>query len=131
MNNPNTSPFDFDKWAKLAREDPVAFERKRKLLIEQEISRAPASRQPHLRAMQWRIEMERRKYKDKLSYCAHIFNRMWDSVYGPNGLLDALQTITTDKGLSHRIRHSSAQVLPLHRGRGRSTCPPLAPHKKQ
>ena len=44
--------FDFDEWAKLYRENPVEFERKRKEFLDAEISKAPEKHRIALRLLQ-------------------------------------------------------------------------------
>ena len=86
-----TRPFDFDGWMMLARNDPSAFEDKRREAIDEMVRRAPPDRQQRLRGLQWRIELERRRYRNPQMACAHLFSMMWDQVYGENGLLDSLR----------------------------------------
>lgn len=83
-------PFDFDEWAMLAKTDPTAFAQRRADLIEAVIANAPLERQPQLRRLQWRIDMERQRCSNPMHACIHLFNKMWDSVYSERGLLNAL-----------------------------------------
>ena len=82
--------FDFDEWAVLAKTDPVAFAQRRMDAIEAIIASAPIERQHQLRCLQWRIDMERQRCRNPMHACIHLFNKMWDSVYGERGLLSAL-----------------------------------------
>lgn len=87
----STSPdFDFDGWALLAKSDPAAFEERRRAVIEQAIAAMPQERQARLRGLQWRIDLERARYRHPLVSCSQLFNMMWASVYGEGGLVDAL-----------------------------------------
>ncbi|MEK7323093.1 MAG: DUF3135 domain-containing protein [Pseudomonadota bacterium] len=83
--------FDFDSWAKLAATDSQAFEEKRRETIEHVIEQISPDRQPRLRGLQWRIDVERKKHRHPLAACSQLFNKMWASVYGAGGLSDALQ----------------------------------------
>lgn len=85
------SEFNFDEWLQLAKSDPEAFEKRRQQAIDAMIAAAPDERRQRLRGLQWRIDMERRKYKDSLVSCRKVFSMMWSSVYSENGLLQALQ----------------------------------------
>lgn len=91
MNKPEQ--FDFDDWARLATEDPEAFEERRRQAIEAVMAQAPQM-ETRLRALQWRIDMERSRHSNPLSSCIHVYRMMWDSVYGERGLLDALQALS-------------------------------------
>lgn len=85
------SDFNFDEWQQLAKSDPEAFEKRRQQAIDELITSAPGQQQHRLRGLQWRVDMERRKYKDSLVSCQRVFSMMWESVYSDNGLLQALQ----------------------------------------
>ncbi len=82
--------FDFDEWLQLAKSDPEAFEARRKQVVDDVIQQAPSKQQHRLRGLQWRVDMERNKYKDSLVSCQKVFSMMWNSVYGEQGLLHAL-----------------------------------------
>lgn len=88
-----TPAFDFDTWAALARSDPEAFELRRKELIEQFIAAAPAHLQARLRGLQWRIDIERKRYKHPLKSCIALHAMMWEAMYGEGGLLEALNRL--------------------------------------
>ncbi len=89
-NHKTTESFDFDAWKTLAETDPEAFERKRREMIEATISQAPAQMRQRLTGLQWRIEMERSQSSNPIQSFLRIYKMMWHSVYGENGLLDAL-----------------------------------------
>jgi hypothetical protein len=55
------SQFDFDDWLRLAQENPHAFEARRERLIDETITAAPDRLRDRLRALQWRIDQERRR----------------------------------------------------------------------
>jgi len=85
MSN-ETSEFPFDFWAKLAQEDPDAFEKARKLMLDSLIEAAPARAQPRLKGLQWQIERIRSKAATPLSACLKISDMMWTNVLGEDGL---------------------------------------------
>ena len=91
-----SSDFDFEEWAVLAKTDPEAFEAKRQMEIEKLIASASPSTQTRLRGLQWQIDAERRRAGTPLSACVRVFNQMWESVYGEGGLLDALNSMEGD-----------------------------------
>lgn len=86
----NDHPLIFDDWKDLAASDPEAFEQRRREVIEQFISSIPPERQLRLRRLQWRIDMERRRCSNPVQSCLSLYTMMWDSVYGSNGLQEAL-----------------------------------------
>ena len=89
--------FNIDEWAALAKTDPEAFAQRRADVIEAIIASAPLDRQQQLRRLQWRIDMERQRCRNPMHACIHLFNKMWDSVYSENGLLNALLMIQNTK----------------------------------
>lgn len=111
-----TPDFDFDTWAELARSDPEAFELRRKALIDQIIEAAPAHLQARLRGLQWRIDIERKRYKHPLKSCMALHAMMWESMYGKGGLLEALNRLREPlQGGSPSPAPPSGQVLPFRR----------------
>lgn len=100
--------FDFNAWMVLAKSDPDEFEQRRRLAIEEFLSRSDC--QYRLRCLQWRIDMERRKYRHPLVSCVRLYNMMWDSVY-------ALQQLTVPgfEAGAPQNRGKSAKILPFRR----------------
>ena len=86
--------FDFDEWMYLAHSDPDAFEERRKRVIDEAIARAPQHMQTRLRALQWRIDMERSRASNPLSACIRLSNMMWKMVYGKQGLIATIGDLT-------------------------------------
>ena len=82
--------FDFAAWAELAKTDPESFEEQRRRLISLTIEAMPSEQRARLRGLQWRIDMERARYRHPLASCTWMFNQMWSAVYGKDGLVDAL-----------------------------------------
>lgn len=78
----------FSEWARVAENDPSAFEAMRRAAIEDFICRAPARHQERLRRLQWRIDQERRLARTPMNACIRLSRMMWKSVLGPGGLRD-------------------------------------------
>lgn len=106
---------NFDEWRMLAETDPDEFERRRREVLEAFIDESPADRRPHLRRLQWRIDMERRyHWRNPLVATRRLFDMMWESVYGEDGLLPALQSLTQDGAhVPKPPKAASADVLRL------------------
>ncbi len=110
------SRFNFDAWKKLAETNPEAFEIQRKKVLQAEIAKAPKPMQHRLTGLQWRVDMERKRCGNPTQSMIHIYKKMWNSVYGENGLLSALHANTSAQ-LAAASRQetpaSRAQVLPF------------------
>ena len=105
-NKIHGNELNFDEWRELAESDPEEFERRRRDVLDAFIAETPRHVQPHLRRLQWRIDMERRyHWRDPLVATRKIYDMMWESVYGDDGLLPALQSLTDG------IQRSPAQDL--------------------
>ncbi len=105
--------FDFAGWARLAREDPVAFERERARLIGQLIEAAPAEQRPRLEALQWRVEQVRRLSRTPLAACLKLSSMMWERVTGEHGLLAQIQGLEQPAGAASRTAAARGTVLPF------------------
>jgi Protein of unknown function (DUF3135) len=84
---------EFDAWARLAREDPQAFEQQRNELLEQAILDAPARLRQRLRGLQWKLDRIRATSATPLAASIRMQQLLWDSVTGPQGLLARLRCI--------------------------------------
>lgn len=110
-SNP-VSPQGFDEWAALAKQDPQAFERQRRQVIDRAILAAPADRQPQLRRVQWKLDQIRSTSRTPMVACLRMQRLLWESVAGDHGLLACLQ-----RPAAARQRHeniASARIIPLH-----------------
>ncbi len=85
--------FVFDAWARLAQENPPAFEEARRLMLDSLIESAPLSVQPRLKGLQWQIETIRERATTPLGACLKISNLMWQNVVGEKGLATRLQEL--------------------------------------
>ncbi len=91
MSEANVRIEEFDEWAELARSDPDSFEKRRRAVIDDFIASAPERNQHHLRCLQWRIDMERKRASTPLAACYQIYRMMWQSFAGERGLVAALR----------------------------------------
>ncbi|WP_457755692.1 DUF3135 domain-containing protein [Thermodesulfatator indicus] len=107
----NQEHFDdwFERMARLAKEDPEAFEKERLALIEEAISQAPPENQEKLRKFQWRIDMERKRAKTPLGACIKLYDMLLDMVYGEGGFLESLQTL---KNILTDVKEGRTPTLP-------------------
>jgi len=105
--------FDFDAWVELARQNPQAFEEKRKHIIEAAIQGAPEQKQQRLRCLQWKLDKIRETSRTPMMACLQINRLLWENVTGKHGLLNSLQSLQGDRAGSLGQR-KSAKIIPLH-----------------
>ena len=99
MDKTDTRPkFDFDAWAKLARNDPEAFELERNLLVERAIMRAPPDKQQRLRCLQWKLDQIRNLASTPMAACLQINRLLWENIISDHGLLHCLQRLQSGAG---------------------------------
>jgi hypothetical protein len=110
MQPSSDSAFDFERWAALAKADAASFEAQRAQMIDALIAGSSPRNQARLRGLQWQIDVVRGRAGSPLSSCVRMFNRMWESVYGERGLLEALRTVD---GPPLRER-TSGEIVELH-----------------
>jgi len=81
MDNDNKTPakkdFDFEEWATLARDDPAAFERRRREVVQAVIDSAPAHLHQRLEGLQFRLDLERSRSSTPLGACVRMNSLMW------------------------------------------------------
>jgi hypothetical protein len=70
--------FDVDEWLRLARDEPGEFERRRQAAIDSLIAQAPAEQRERLRALQCRIDLERRRAKTPFEATLRLQSMMWE-----------------------------------------------------
>ena len=94
MNNleDSSNEYDFDTWMLLYKKDPDSFEKNRLKLIQAPINKAPEEMQRRLTGIQWRVDCEIKLAKTPMAGCIKVYEMMMDSVYKPDGLLDALSS---------------------------------------
>ena len=103
--------------AKLASDDPQAFEALRSELIENFISRAAQKNQPRLRGLQFRVDAIRRLSRSPLGALMKIQNLMWESFLRMNRELHSAVSLVRGRvrsgaGVDARARRS-ARVIPF------------------
>jgi hypothetical protein len=89
---------DWEEWVRLAREDPEKFERERAATIEELIMSQPAETRHRNRQLQWKINAIRQTSPNSLYACVRIYEMLMDSVYGPDGLLAAIELLGSRNG---------------------------------
>lgn len=104
------SEFDFDEWARIAREDPAEFERRRVAAIEALIASAP-DRRARLEGTQWRLDRERELAHTPLKACLRISAMMWDSFLEMKSGLDDIAASVSALELSSPLRLVGAPVI--------------------
>ncbi len=92
LNKPQDQ-LDFDRWLKLAEEDPVAFEEQRKAYIDRYIAEASLAVRDRLAKAQWRIDKERELASNPMDACIRINSMMWDVFAGDRGLSKTLNSV--------------------------------------
>lgn len=107
----DTFVFDFDAWKALAERDPGAFEVQRAAVIGAYIGQLPADRRRRLAGLQWRIDVQRRKYRHPMAACRWLYDLMWESCAGREGLRAVIDGVAVADVDAHRP--PSAMVLPF------------------
>ena len=102
----SSAEFDFDEWAKLAKENPDAFENKRQQMIQEVIDKSSPKIRRRMQGLQWQIDQVRATSTNPMASCLKISQMMWDKTIGEDGLVDHLQQLTDP---SHR-RDASNQT---------------------
>ena len=106
--------FDFDHWSRLSGEDPQAFERARLEAVDALIAQAPPEQRTRLRALQSRIDLERRRAGHPLGACVRISRMMWSRLDDLQHALDDLRAQFAPRGgRVPRPLPASARVLPF------------------
>jgi len=103
--------FDFDAWAKLARENPAEFERRREAVLRASIEAAPVKHRRRLQGLQFQIDMERRRAGSALGACLKLNAMMWASFHELREELNGVVNGTPRE----ESAHVNARVIPMHR----------------
>lgn len=120
MSEPSDAGFDFETWAKLAKEDPEAFERRRQEEIRKVIDARPDLR-PRLEGLQFRLDAERKLARTPLKACLRMSTLMWESFYDLKDQLDGLAAETRGRAPLVSVTSSipptqrSADIIPLRK----------------
>jgi len=106
--------YDFDRWSRLAGDDPKAFEHARLEAIEAVIAKAPVELRQRLRALQCRVDLERQRAGNPLGSCIRISAMMWDRFHDLRRALDELKAPLADHDrLSRGSEAAGARLLPF------------------
>lgn len=103
---------DFDRWMKLAQDDPESFEATRAAVIEQLIESFPVENRERMRRLQWRIDQERRLAKSPMGACMRLSKMMWRQLLGEGGLRDRLQELAVAMGGGEHQPRQPRQAAP-------------------
>jgi len=106
--------FDFDAWAKLARENPAEFERQREAALRATIAAAPPEFRQRLEGLQFRLNLERQRAGTPLGSCVRLNSLMWAGFYRLRKELS--QAGTRMPADADRVK-STAQIIPLRTNR--------------
>ena len=118
MSEPSGPEFDFEAWAKLAREDPEEFERRREQEIRKVIEARP-DLQHRLEGLQFRIDAERKLARTPLKACLRVSTLIWNSFYELKDQLDGLAAgVRGAEPLASASIPRHADIIPLHRSSG-------------
>lgn len=107
--------FDFEKWARLAQEDPAEFERQREAAVRATIAAAPSTHRQRLEGLQFRIDMERQRSASALGACVRLNSLMWAGFYRLRKELNAAAAELAEPPSAR----SGGQVIPFDRARQR------------
>lgn len=102
--------FDFESWARLAQEDPEAFERKRREAVRELIDGAAPDMQRRLEGLQCRIDLERSRAANPLASCVRLNTLMWA---GFHRLRRELNAATGREPREEQDPPGKAEVIPL------------------
>lgn len=115
MSEPSDTAFNFEAWAKLARENPEEFERRREQEIREVIDARPDLRH-RLAGLQFRIDAERKLARTPLKACLRISTLMWNSFYDLKDRLDGLAAgIRSAESPPAAPTPRRADIIPLRR----------------
>ena len=113
--------FDFDAWMALAKEDPEAFERRRREMIDAYLDSLPeeASRD-RLQRLQWRVDRERERARTPMDAAVRLYDMMWESVAKTYDHLQELSVLLDPAAPAHGSRRVAppAKVLPFRNKNG-------------
>ena len=106
--------FDFDAWAKLAKDDPAEFERRRELALRAAIDAAPPDFRQRLEGLQIRLNSERQRSPTPLASCAAMNSLLWAGFYRLRKELTAAASGTPPP---RPAAQQTAKVIPLRSAR--------------
>lgn len=92
--------FNFDEWAKMAKEDPDAFEDMRKKMIQEVIDNTSPEIKRRMQGLQWQIDKIRSTSSNPMASCLKISQMMWDNVLGEDGLLENMRMLNNPQEIA-------------------------------
>jgi len=114
MQNSDTE-FNFDEWAKMAKEDPEAFEDIRKQMIQNVIDSTSPEIKKRMQGLQWQIDNIRSASSNPMESCLKISQMMWDNVLGEDGLLENMRKLDDPEQVSKpKQQKESATIINLN-----------------
>lgn len=114
MQNTDTE-FNFDEWAKMAKENPEAFEDRRKKMIQGVIDATSPEVKRRMQGLQWQIDNIRSTSPNPMASCLKISQMMWDNVLGEDGLVENMNKLN-DPELASKSKQpkKSATIISLN-----------------
>ena len=116
--------FDFDAWARLAKDDPAEFERRRVLALRAAIDAAPPDFRQRLEELQSRLDSDRQRAPNPQASRVRMNSLLWAGFYRLRKELSAAASGTPP---ASPVAKQSAKVIPLrsaHRERLRNRATP-------
>ena len=114
MQDTNNAEFDFDEWVKLARDNPEAYEDKRRQMLQEVIDSTSPEVRRRMQGLQWKIDQIRSTSTNPMASCLKISQMMWDSVLGENGLLEHMERLNSSEGLERDKPKVSAKIIEIN-----------------
>ena len=108
LRNPK---YDFSEWSDLQKEDPAAFEAKRKLWIKEFIESAPKKYQQRLNVLMFQIDAVRSNAKTPVESCKALSKMMVNSARDMRTQLDDLRHTIENKKAPKKKAVKEAKVL--------------------
>lgn len=99
---------DYDALAKLAQDDPVAYEAFRQQMIERLITAVPNREQARLRGLQFQIDQRRHLAHTPLGATVSLYDMMWRAFLDMNNELSG-------RRYTKPVARKSAKVMSLQR----------------
>lgn len=103
--------FDFELWAKLAKESPEEFDAMCSNSIQDIIQNAPQAQKHRLEGLQWKIDQISEMSATPISACIKISTLMWEHVIEEGGLQDHISTLTEPGDKMTNIPTENAEIV--------------------
>jgi hypothetical protein len=116
QNFSNSTEFDFDRWARLAKDDPEAYEDMRREMVQEILDNTSPEIKRRMQGLQWQIDQVRSTSANPMASCLKISQMMWDRVLGEDGLLENLQRLNNPDIDKLNRPKESATIIELKDG---------------